>query len=181
MLADPRRAEFVGHPIEQGDVREVRRTLAADQGVPAYVVFHDATSVRHAEKAAAAGLSADQVIGWLAEMTSAVKDHLHSRHVPATSILVSTGFCEFDSIRDYHDRLGRFDFFDCHAYNRQDVTDTSGSLPAYGSLRIDKPCLVGECGLGGQLQRLWRPRLETLGFSLERLFAEQRDCILPGM
>ncbi|MBE9573856.1 MAG: hypothetical protein IMF20_01850 [Proteobacteria bacterium] len=119
------------------------------------------------------------VINWLEEMASEIKGYLGRRGQDLTRILVSTGFCKHESITNYHDSLDHFDFFDFHAYNVLDVSDISGNLPSYSSLGINKPCIIGECGLGGQVERI----LAILGYSrfsgllLRSIFSLQSQCI----
>ena len=123
------------------------------------------------------GRSPDRVISWLAEMASEIKGYLERSSQELTRILVSTGFCEHETITDYHGRLDDlFDFFDFHAYNTLSVSDTSGDLPPYSSLGINKPCIIGECGLGGQFIRRI-PIIRHFSYTLEEVFNLQSRCI----
>lgn len=123
------------------------------------------------------GRSPDRVISWLAEMASEIKRYLINRNQEPTRILVSTGFCEHETITNYHDRLDDlFDFFDFHAYNTFRLSDTSGDLPPYSSLGINKPCIIGECGLGGQSIR-GLPLISRFRYTLEEVFNLQSRCI----
>jgi len=99
------------------------------------------------------------------------------------NILVSTGFCRFSSIPIYHSRFDQyFDFYDFHHYNHRYVSNTGFlPVPQWDSLNIDKPCIIGECGLGGHFQQetLGRTFFEAWGrhVNFRELFLAQRDCI----
>jgi hypothetical protein len=127
------------------------------------------------------GMTQNDVVSWLAEMASRVKDHLRDRRAAADSVLVSIGFGGVAGLRQAKSRLGDLDFFDFHAYDVMNVRNTSGNLPQYSSLQTSKPCIIGECGLGGQVQRRSRPRLRGAysgaTVTLDHLFQDQETCI----
>lgn len=85
------------------------------------------------------------------------------------------------------------DFYDYHHYNHMHVSATNFLLPDWN---ISKPCMIGECGLGGHFQReFWAMRFDTafrdlpipIGLldsgslasdvSLRELFDAQAECI----
>lgn len=93
-------------------------------------------------------------INFLSVSASFIKEYTHR------NVLVSTGFCRFFSIQNYHSRFDRYsDFYDFHHYNQLSVSNTGFlPVPQWDSLNIDKPCIIGECGLGGHFQRDVRHR-----------------------
>jgi hypothetical protein len=124
-------------------------------------------------------------IDFLCQLASRVREY--SRR----SIPVSTGFCRFSSIPNFHSTLDQhLDFYDFHHYNHLYVSDTAFlPVPRWGSLNIDKPCIIGECGLGGLYQRDFRHMPFGEAFRagrstithrtvfLDHLFQAQRECI----
>jgi hypothetical protein len=134
----------------------------------------------------------DLFIDLLCQLANFIRDHTQG------NILVSTGFCRFSSIPLYHSIFDPyFDFYDFHHYHHLDVSNTGFlSVPSWDSLEIDKPCIIGECGLGGHFQRdIGRTFSQACGNEFARtythaspvpltryvylreLFLAQRDCI----
>jgi len=98
-------------------------------------------------------------------------------------IPISIGFCRFHSIQNNFYRLNRIvDFFDYHHYNHFEVSDTGfHALPNWNSLPTSKPCIIGECGLGGQFQREYESLTFAQAFrgtaTLQGVFDAQAECI----
>lgn len=116
-----------------------------------------------------------------------------------TGVPVSVGFCRMHSIRSSMQELDGFlDFFDYHHYNHYDVGYTGFlPLPAWNDINDHKPCILGECGLGGQLlegrvplSAAWRGHPWRAGLleglqalisqppvTLQELFDAQAECV----
>lgn len=121
------------------------------------------------------------VISRLNRMADAIKCHHQN-------VLVSAGFALYHTVFRNQLLLSHFDFFDFHHYAHYDVRDVSGNLPQLRRRpRIGKPCLIGECGLGGQFQKDFlglsferaysRSFLRAPRVPLGRLFADQATCV----
>lgn len=98
-------------------------------------------------------------IGFLASLGTYIRDRCNPRP------LVSTGFGFANTILRYHTTFERmFDFWDFHHYNTVNLGNQRILLEPFRRLRLNKPCLLGECGLGGHFQD------ETLGLSIDEAF-----------
>jgi hypothetical protein len=89
----------------------------------------------------------NKVIDFLVRVAEFIKNHY-------SNVLVSTGFMYSNNFRRSENlaRLNQyFDFFDFHFYDTIDVANLRPNLPRWNELHIDKPCILGECGLGGQI------------------------------
>ena len=85
------------------------------------------------------------IIDLLVEMASFIKANYDDA-------LVSTGFMFSNTFRRNQRVLNDvFDFFDFHFYDMIDVADCQPNLPTWNDLAVEKPCIIGECGLGGQI------------------------------
>lgn len=86
-----------------------------------------------------------RVISFLAEMARVVRGY---------NILVSAGFTYYNTFKraeNLNVLSPVFDFFDFHFYDVIDVANPDPYLPLWRDLGIQKPCIIGECGLGGQV------------------------------
>jgi hypothetical protein len=113
-------------------------------------------------------LQEQRVITLLVEMAQFIRENYEN------TILISAGFAYANTFQRHHYLFNRlFDFYDFHLYDVVDVTNLTPSLPRINSSEIgNKPCLIGECGLGGQVveQREYFPMLgrgiSCLGYRL---------------
>lgn len=122
-----------------------------------------------------------EVIDFLYEMAHYIKCRYRDQ------ICVSTGFAYSNTFQRHHYVFGDlFDFYDSHLYDVIDVTNLNPNLPTINYQDIgNKPCIIGECGLGGQvaMERLRRDFIGQgiLQFSpqttLRDLFLYQAVCI----
>ncbi len=106
----------------------------------------------------------ERIIELLARMASFIKANYE--------VLVSAGFMSSNTfMRSQNLRILNqdFDFFDFHFYDTINVVNYTPNLPSWNDLGINKPCIIGECGLGGQVVK------DGLGFPL--LGTEFRDML----
>ena len=116
------------------------------------------------------------VIRFLREMAIYIHNNCNQ------NILVSTGFAYANTIMRYRSLFQNyFDFYDYHHYNVLGFARNDPLIQDFQTLQLGKPCIIGECGLGGQFQQeeLRIPLNEAFGrnITIEDLFNHQAECI----
>jgi hypothetical protein len=129
----------------------------------------------------------EDYLQFFTECSQQIRSHCQSWNRGASadaehvSIPISVGCARYHSIHEYMVTIDSdLDFYDYHHYNHMDVSSTA-CLPLPEWNNPEKPCIIGECGLGGHLEFI------TLGASFGTAFrhslpaiAALPDALLPG-